>query len=76
LSVAGQTNNSTTTHVFYVAANIADKFGVALGAIGVAISEIVVPEDTKDLEIIAPGLEKYAWDAPVKEESDPEEVQG
>lgn len=75
LSVAGQTNNSTTTHVFYVAANIADKFGKALGAIGVSISPIVVPEDTKDLEIIAPGLEKYAWDAPAKEESGSEEGQ-
>lgn len=42
LSVAGQTNHSTTTHVFFVAEAAAEEFASKLAEIGVEVVEITV----------------------------------
>lgn len=40
LSVAGQTNHSTTTHTFFVDSNLADDFRSALEEIGVSVKKV------------------------------------
>lgn len=48
LSVAGQMNHSTTTHVFFVKSDLAAAFEEELGKIGVSIKDVFVKNEAAD----------------------------
>lgn len=50
LSVAGQMNHSTTTHVFFVKSDLAAAFEEELGKIGVSIKDVFVKNEATDDE--------------------------